>query len=307
MSQKRPSGLGKGLDHLIPKKIEKPEKEAVTKEKTKKASVAEEEFITLKVNDIEMNPNQPRKAFDEDTLLELSESIKQFGVITPIVVIKKKGYYEIVAGERRWRAAKLAGVKEIPVRVQTYTDQERVEVSLIENLQREDLNPIEEAMAFKRLLEEFGLKQDEVAERVSKSRTAVTNSLRLLKLDAKIQQMIIDELISTGHARALLAIEDEEVQYTLANQIFDDKLSVREIEKKIKQLKNPKKLKKAEKNREEDLGVLYRNLEETLKNVMGTKVKISERTKGKGKIEIEYYSEAELERIFDMILSVDRH
>ena len=306
MSQKRPSGLGKGLDHLIPKKIEKPEKEA-TKEKTKKASAAEEEFITLKVNDIEMNPNQPRKAFDEDTLLELSESIKQFGVITPIVVIKKKGYYEIVAGERRWRAAKLAGVKEIPVRVQTYTDQERVEVSLIENLQREDLNPIEEAMAFKRLLEEFSLKQDEVAERVSKSRTAVTNSLRLLKLGAKIQQMIIDELISTGHARALLAIEDEEVQYALANQIFDEKLSVREIEKKIKQLKNPKKPKKAEKSRDEDFGVLYRNLEETLKNVMGTKVKISERTKGKGKIEIEYYSEAELERIYDMILSVDRH
>jgi len=306
MSQKRPSGLGKGLDHLIPKKIEKPGKEAGTKEKTKKTS-AEEEFITLKVNHIEMNPNQPRKAFDEDTLLELSESIKQFGVITPIVVIKKKDYYEIVAGERRWRAAKLAGVKEIPVRVQTYTDQERVEVSLIENLQREDLNPIEEAMAFKRLLEEFNLKQDEVAERVSKSRTAVTNSLRLLKLNAKIQQMIIDELISTGHARALLAIEDEEVQYALANQIFDDKLSVREIEKKIKQLKHPKKLKKAEKSREEDLGILYRNLEETLKNVMGTKVKISERTKGKGKIEIEYYSEAELERIYDMILSVDRH
>lgn len=307
MSQKRPSGLGKGLDNLIPKKIEKSEKETAVKEKVKETPVEDQEFMMLKVNHIEMNPHQPRKAFDEDTLIELAESIKQFGVITPIVVTKKKGYYEIVAGERRWRAAKLAGEKEIPVRVQTYSDQERVEVALIENLQREDLNPIEEAMAFKRLLEEFDLKQDEVAERVSKSRTAVTNSLRLLRLDDKIQQMIIDELISTGHARALLAIEDKEAQYHLANQIFDDKLSVREVEKIIKQMKNPKKAKKVEKTADKDLGVIYKSLEETLKNVMGTKVRINEKSKGKGKIEIEYYSEAELERIYDMILSIDRH
>jgi ParB family chromosome partitioning protein len=305
MPQKRPSGLGKGLDHLIPKKIDTPE--GTTKASAPKAPAKKEEYITLKVNDIEMNPNQPRKAFDEDTLLELSESIKQFGVITPIVVIQKKGHYEIVAGERRWRAAKLAGIKEIPVRVKTYTNQERVEVSLIENLQREDLNPIEEAMAFRRLLDEFKLKQDEVAERVSKSRAAVTNALRLLKLDAKIQQMIIDELISTGHARALLAVEDKEEQYTLANQIFDEKLSVREVEKIVKQLNKPKVAKQVEPVDERDMSSVYRNLEETLKNVIGTKVKISEKSKGKGKIEIEYYSEAELERIYDMILSVDRH
>ena len=302
MAQKRPTGLGKGLDNLIPKKIEKPKVEPVI-EKVAKESLLEE-YVTLKVNDIEMNPDQPRKAFDEDSLLELAESMKQFGVITPITVTKKEGYYEIVAGERRWRAAKMAGLREIPARVQEYTEQEILLVSLIENLQREDLNPIEEAMSFRRLLEEFGLKQDEVAERVSKSRAAVTNSLRLLKLQDKVQQMIIDELISTGHARALLAIENEKEQYTLANRIFDEKLSVREIEKMIKQLKNPKKTKKVEKVKE---GFVYKNLEETLKKVMGTKVKINERTKGKGKIEIEYYSEEELERIYDMILSADRH
>jgi len=302
MAQKRPTGLGKGLDNLIPKKIEKPKGKPVTEKVVGEPLM--EEYVTLKVNDIEMNPDQPRKAFDEDSLLELAESMKQFGVITPITVTKKEGYYEIVAGERRWRAAKMAGLKEIPARVQEYTEQEILLVSLIENLQREDLNPIEEAMSFKRLLEEFDLKQDEVAERVSKSRAAVTNSLRLLKLQDKVQQMIIDELISTGHARALLAIENEKEQYLLANRIFDEKLSVREIEKYIKQLKKPKKTKKVEKGKE---GFVYKNLEETLKKVMGTKVKINEKSKGKGKIEIEYYSEEELERIYDMILSVDRH
>jgi ParB family chromosome partitioning protein len=302
MAQKRATGLGKGLDNLIPKKVET-QKVEVVKEKVIENPLSEE-FLTLKVNDIEMNPDQPRKAFDEDSLLELSESIKQFGVITPITVIKKKGYYEIVAGERRWRAAKMAGLKEIPVRVQEYTDQEVLVVSLIENLQREDLNPIEEAMSFKRLLEEFSLKQDEVAERVSKSRAAVTNSLRLLKLQDKVQQMIIDELISTGHGRALIVVEDEKEQYNLANRVFDEKLSVREIEKIIKNLKNPKKVKKKEVIDQE---FVYKNLEETLKNVMGTKVKINQKTKDKGKIEIEYYSEAELERIYDMILSVDKH
>ena len=302
MAQKRPTGLGKGLDNLIPKKIEKPKVEPIKEKETKEPLL--DEYVMLKVNDIEMNPDQPRKAFDEDTLLELAESMKQFGVITPITVTKKEGYYEIVAGERRWRAAKMAGLREIPARVQEYTEQEVLLVSLIENLQREDLNPIEEAMSFKRLLEEFDLKQDEVAERVSKSRAAVTNSLRLLKLQDKVQQMIIDELISTGHARALLAIENEKEQYTLANRIFDEKLSVREIEKLIKQLKNPKKKKKVEKVKE---GFVYKSLEENLKKVMGTKVKINEKSKGKGKIEIEYYSEEELERIYDMILSADRH
>lgn len=183
----------------------------------------------MKINEVEPNRDQPRKNFDEDALLELSDSIKQFGVLQPLLVRKRKDYYEIIAGERRWRAAKLAGVKEVPVIVKEYTDQEILEIGLIENIQRENLNPIEEAIAFKRLLEEFNLKQDEVAERVSKSRTAVTNSMRLLKLSDKVQQMIIDDMISTGHARALLAIDDPELQYTLANKIFDEKLSVRRL------------------------------------------------------------------------------
>ena len=183
---------------------------------------------------VEPNRDQPRKKFDEDAILELADSIKQFGVLQPLLVRKNKDYYEIIAGERRWRAAKQAGVKEVPVIVKEYTEQEIVEIGLIENIQRENLNPIEEAMAFKRLLEEFNLKQDEVAERVSKSRTAVTNSMRLLKLDERVQQMIIDDMISTGHARALLAIDDKDEQYNLANRIFDEKLSVRDTEKLVK-------------------------------------------------------------------------
>ena len=217
-----------------------------------------------------------------------------------MIVQKKAGYYEIIAGERRWRAAKLAGVKEIPVIIKEYTEQEIVEISLIENIQRENLNPIEEAMAFKRLLEEFQLKQDEVAERVSKSRTAVTNSMRLLKLSDKVQQMIIDDMISTGHARALLAIEDSEQQYILANKIFDEKLSVRETEKLVKSLKTPKK--EIKKSLEHTF--VYKDIAERMKNVMGTKVNINAKANGKGRIEIEYYSEEELERLYDMIMSI---
>ena len=217
-----------------------------------------------------------------------------------MIVQKKAGYYEIIAGERRWRAAKLAGVKEIPVIIKEYTEQEIVEISLIENIQRENLNPIEEAMAFKRLLEEFQLKQDEVAECVSKSRTAVTNSMRLLKLSDKVQQMIIDDMISTGHARALLAIEDPEQQYILANKIFDEKLSVRETEKLVKSLKTPKK--EIKKSLEHTF--VYKDIAERMKNVMGTKVNINAKANGKGRIEIEYYSEEELERLYDMIMSI---
>ena len=301
MTPKRPSGLGKGLDHLIPNKIEakvsEPVKNQASKEDTKK-----EGLLLVDINDIETNPDQPRKSFDEDKLIELSESIRQFGVISPILVNKKKGYYEIVAGERRWRAAKMVGLKELPVIVQNYSEQEVMEVAIIENIQRENLNPIEEAMAFRKLLIEFDLRQDEVAERVSKSRTAVTNSMRLLKLDSKIQQMIVDEKISTGHARALLALDEEEEQYNLANQIFEERLSVREVEKIIKQLKNPKSIKKVEK--EEPVNV-YKNIEETLVNVIGTKVKVVEKGNGKGKIEIEYYSEEDLERIYDLMLTVE--
>ena len=303
MAVKR-NGLGKGLDSLIPAKAEN--KVARADKETKPVPAKEDNTsgtgeILLKINQVEPNRDQPRKEFDEDSLLELADSIKQFGVLQPLLVQKKKDYYEIIAGERRWRAAKLAGIKEVPVLIKDYTEQEIVEISLIENIQRENLNPIEEAMAYKRLLEEFNLKQDEVAERVSKSRTAVTNSMRLLKLSDRVQQMIVDDMISTGHARALLAIDDEEQQYLLANKIFDEKLSVRETEKLVKSLKNPKKPVKKEKI---EHMFVYENLEERMKNIMGTKVSVNAKSNGKGKIEIEDYSEEELERIYDLIMTI---
>ena len=294
--------LGKGLDSLIPNKSN-----AKTASENKTASNKEESTekqtgeTLLKINEVEPNREQPRKDFDEDSLMELADSIKQFGILQPLLVQKKKDYYEIIAGERRWRAAKIAGVKEVPIIVKEFSDQEIVEISLIENIQRENLNPIEEAMAYKRLLEEFNLKQDEVAERVSKSITAVTNSMRLLKLSPRVQQMIVDDMISTGHARALLAIDDEEQQYMLANKIFDEKLSVRETEKLVKALKNPKK--EVKKEKQEHMFV-YQNLEEQMKNIIGTKVSVNQKANGKGKIEIEYYSEEELERIYDLIMSI---
>lgn len=299
----RNKGLGKGLDALIQdKKATKPAKtedKALSEEK--QASGSGE--LMVKINIVEPNRDQPRKNFEEDALLELADSIKQMGVLQPLLVRKRKDYYEIIAGERRWRAAKMAGLKEVPVIIKDYTEQEIVEIALIENIQRENLNPIEEAMAYKKLLEEFHLKQDEVAERVSKSRTAVTNSMRLLKLNEKVQQMIIDDMITTGHARALLAIDDQEQQYILANKIFDEKLSVRETEKLIKDIKNPKKekVKKPVEN-----AFLYQDLADKMKEVMGTKVSISSKGNGKGKIEIEYYSDKELERMFDMIMSIGR-
>ena len=296
-------GLGKGLDSLIP---DNKSMKSVTSEKTvesKEDAAAKSGVQVMKINEVEPNRDQPRKNFDEDALLELSDSIKQFGVLQPLLVRKRKDYYEIIAGERRWRAAKLAGVKEVPVIEKEYTDQEILEIGLIENIQRENLNPIEEAIAYKRLLEEFNLKQDEVAERVSKSRTAVTNSMRLLKLSDKVQQMIIDDMISTGHARALLAIDDPELQYTLANKIFDEKLSVRETEKLVKEIKNPKKPKE---KKPVANSFIYQDLEEKMKSVFGTKVSIASKGKGKGKIEIEYYSDDELEHLFDMMMSMKR-
>ena len=296
-------GLGKGLDSLIP---DNKSMKSVTSEKTvesKEDAAAKSGVQVMKINEVEPNRDQPRKNFDEDALLELSDSIKQFGVLQPLLVRKRKDYYEIIAGERRWRAAKLAGVKEVPVIEKEYTDQEILEIGLIENIQRENLNPIEEAIAYKRLLEEFNLKQDEVAERVSKSRTAVTNSMRLLKLSDQVQQMIIDDMISTGHARALLAIDDPELQYTLANKIFDEKLSVRETEKLVKEIKNPKKPKE---KKPVANSFIYQDLEEKMKSVFGTKVSIASKGKGKGKIEIEYYSDDELEHLFDMMMSIKR-
>lgn len=302
MATAKKNGLGKGLDSLITNKVNTTKTTATTKPAIKKDEKVVE-GILVNINKVEPNREQPRKKFDEDALLELAESIKQFGVLQPLLVQQKDDYYEIIAGERRWRAAKLAGVKEVPVIVKEYTDQEILEIGLIENIQRENLNPIEEAIAFKRLLEEFNLKQDEVAERVSKSRTAVTNSMRLLKLSDKVQQMIIDDMISTGHARALLAIDDPELQYTLANKIFDEKLSVRETEKLVKEIKNPKKPK--EKKVMEN-AFIYQDLEEKMKGVFGTKVSIASKGKGKGKIEIEYYSDDELEHLFDMMMSIKR-
>lgn len=291
-------GLGKGLDSLIPDKVGIVE----TKEETKK------DEILVNINKVEPNREQPRKKFDEDSLLELSESIKQFGVLQPLLVQEKENYYEIVAGERRWRAAKLAGMKEIPIIVKKLTPQEIVEISLIENIQREDLNPIEEAIAYKRLLTEFNLKQDEVAERVSKSRTSVTNSMRLLKLNEKVQQMVVDEMLSTGHARALLAIEDKELQYTVAQKIFDEKLSVRETEKLVKKiLKGDSEEKEGKEKSNEELEkmkVIYKDIEEKMKQVLGTKVMIQPKDKNKGKIEIEYYDSNQLEHLFEMIVTI---
>ena len=257
----------------------------------------------VKISSVEPNINQPRKQFDEDALLELSESVKQYGILQPLLVSDKKDYYEIIAGERRWRAAKLAGLKEVPVIVKEFTDQELVEISLIENIQREDLNPVEEAMAYKRLIDEFHLKQDEVAERVGKSRTAVTNSMRLLKLSEKVQQMLIDEMITAGHARAILAISDKEKQETVAMKVFDEKLSVRETEALVKRMLEPPKTEKKSKfTTAED--AIYESLEEKMKSIMGTRVQIHRKKNDKGKIEIEYYSKDELERIIDLFESI---
>jgi ParB family chromosome partitioning protein len=259
----------------------------------------------MDINKVEPNRDQPRKKFDEDALLELSESIKQFGVLQPLLVQKREDYYEIIAGERRWRAAKQAGIKEVPVIIKQLTEQEIMEISLIENIQREDLNPIEEAQAYKRLLTEFNLKQDEVAERVSKSRTAVTNAMRLLKLDDRVQQMVIDEMLSTGHARALLGIENQEKQYETAQKIFDEKLSVRDTEKLVKNLQNEKKeAPSAEKKIDPQMEAIYKDLEEQMKRILGTKVAINPKNEKSGKLEIEYYSQDELDRIIDLLRTI---
>ena len=291
MAGRRTGGLGKGLDALIPNKAGGPSKEpakktrsaVVKKDKpTEKDSPAAERLV--KISSVEPNLNQPRRHFDEDALLELSESIKQYGVLQPLLVSDKKDYFEIIAGERRWRAAKMAGLKEVPVVVKEFTDQEIVEISLIENIQREDLN------------------QDEIADRVAKSRTAVTNSMRLLKLSSKVQEMVIADMISAGHARALLGISDEALQETTAMKVFDEKLSVRETEKLVKNLVSPAKKVKTEKNTAED--AIYESLEEKMKGIMGTKVSIQRKKNNKGKIEIEYYSRDELERIIDLFESI---
>ena len=291
--------LGKGLDSLIANKVG-----TVPLAENKKSEEKPAE-VKVKISKVEPNREQPRKNFDEDALLELAESIKQFGVLQPLLVQDRKDYYEIIAGERRWRAAKIAGLKEVPVIIKKLTEQEMVEISLIENIQRENLNPIEEALAYKRLLNEFNLKQDEVAERVSKSRTAVTNSMRLLKLNEKVQQMVIDDMLTTGHARALLGIEDQEKQYVVAQQIFDEKLSVRETEKLVKKIQKEKNLlEKKKEELDEQVALAYHDVEEKMKLILGTKVNIRAKDDKKGKIEIEYYSMDEFNRIFEMMQKI---
>ena len=309
------TGLGRGLDALFPEKngekVKTTGKKENTSVETTEISVKSKDshgednksVLTVKISKVEPNRSQPRKQFDEDALLELSESVKQYGILQPLLVSNKKDYYEIIAGERRWRAAKLAGLKEVPVIVKEFSAQELVEISLIENIQREDLNPVEEAMAYKRLMDEFHLKQDEIADRVGKSRTAVTNSMRLLKLSAKVQQMLIDEMITAGHARAILAISDKEKQETVAMRVFDEKLSVRETESLVKRILNPQKEKKQKTTTAED--AIYESLEEKMKGIMGTRVLIHRKKNDKGKIEIEYYSKDELERIIDLFESIN--
>ena len=321
MAVKR-GGLGKGLDSMIPvldstatkKKTGRTaiDKEALQnaakeahkhqKEKMEFEGKPGEQVQIVKLTKVEPSREQPRKQFDADALQELAESIKQFGVLQPLLVQKKEDYYEIIAGERRWRASKLAGLKEVPVIVKEFTEQEAVEISLIENIQREDLNPIEEAMAYKRLMEEFHLKQDAIAERVSKSRTAVTNSMRLLKLDDRVQQMLIDEMITMGHARALLGFKNGDDQYETALKVFDEKLSVRDIEKLVKSATKDEK--KKVKEVDEQYNIICQEASRKMSESMGTKVNINQKNKGsKGKIEIEFYSQDELDRIMNLILS----
>ena len=294
----RKSGLGKGLDSLITDKVSQKQSDDHISDEKKNQTI-------VKISQVEPNRSQPRKNFDEDALSELADSIREYGILQPLLVQKRDDYYEIIAGERRWRAAKIAGLKEVPVIIKELTDQEIVEISLIENIQREDLNPIEEAMAYQRLLTEFHLKQEDLANRVSKSRSAITNSMRLLKLSDAVQQMIIREELTIGHARPLIGIEDEEEQCRIAKKIVDEKLNVRQTEKLIK---NKEKRKKSEENQEKEdrLSCIYDDIQEQLKEILGTRVKVVPKKNRTGKIEIEYYSQDELERLLDLIKSIER-
>lgn len=306
MAKTAKKGLGKGLGALLGGDFTE---DPISEEKSQEKKVVETKIVEvpkeiyLKLSLIEPNKEQPRKEFDPEQLEELAESIRQYGVLQPIMVQKKGELYEIIAGERRWRAAKIAGLKEIPVIIREFDKQKKMEISLIENVQRSDLNPIEEARAYKQLIDEFGLKQEEIAERVSKNRATIANSLRLLKLEPRIQELLIQGIISNGHARALLAIEDMEQQYAAAELIVKNGLSVREVEKLVKSLLKPAKEKQPKKE-EKDLSFIFQDLEERMKSIMGTKVMIHRKDKSKGRIEIEYYSEAELERLVELIESI---
>ena len=305
MAVKR-NGLGKGLDSLIPNKTVKTTEKQANKTQKEKVKVEKSGETIVKITQVEPNSEQPRKDFDEDALLELADSIKQFGVLQPLLVQKKNDYYEIIAGERRWRAAKLAGLKEVPVLVSEYTEQEVVEISLIENIQRENLNPIEEAEAYEALISEYNLKQEEVAERVSKSRSTITNSLRLLKLCEDVRQMVMYNMISTGHARALIPIEDPKLQYETAAIVYDQKLSVRETEAYVKAILEKKPEKEEKQKPQKDLSVFYSDIENKLKSILGAKIAIKASNNDKGKIEINYYSQDELDRITEMLYSINK-
>ena len=305
-------GLGKGLgaifgEDVVKENKEETEKKAKAKAEAKAAEEMDEKgrILMLKLDLVQPNKEQPRKTFDEEKINELAESIKNYGVLQPLLVQKNDSFYEIIAGERRWRAAKAAGLKEVPAVLKEYSKQEAMEISLIENVQRADLNPIEEALGYRQLIDEFGLTQEEIAVRVAKSRTAITNTMRLLKLDEQIQNMLVQGVITSGHARALLSLEDTQMQLKAAKEILDKKLSVRETERLVKRLqKEAFGEKKEEKKKDETLALIYQDLEDRMKSVMGTKVSIHNKDKNKGRIEIEYYSEAELERIVEMIESI---
>lgn len=303
-------GLGKGLGAIFGEDVVKENKEETEKKAKAEAKSAEEmdekgRILMLKLDLVQPNKEQPRKTFDEEKINELAESIKNYGVLQPLLVQKNDSFYEIIAGERRWRAAKAAGLKEVPAVLKEYSKQEAMEISLIENVQRADLNPIEEALGYRQLIDEFGLTQEEIAVRVAKSRTAITNTMRLLKLDEQIQNMLVQGVITSGHARALLSLEDIQMQLKAAKEILDKKLSVRETERLVKRLqKEASGEKKEEKKKDETLALIYQDLEDRMKSVMGTKVSIHNKDKNKGRIEIEYYSEAELERIVEMIESI---
>ena len=320
MAQKK--GLGRGLNDLLgtsdasrsprsknsdetSSKSAENEVKTVTKEVIKE--VVKEVEQKININLIEPNKSQPRKQFDEEALQELADSIKKYGVLEPLLVTKKDNYYEIIAGERRWRAARIAGIKEIPVVIREYTDKEIMEISLIENIQREDLNPIEEAQAYEALISQYNLKQEEVAERVSKSRSTITNSLRLLKLCEDVRQMVMYNMISTGHARALIPIEDPKLQYETAAIVYDQKLSVRETEAYVKSILEAKpKEEKEPKEEKKDLSVFYSDIENKLKSILGAKIAIKASNNNKGKIEINYYSQDELDRITEMLYSINK-
>lgn len=301
---KRTGGLNKakGLDALISANrgtANVPLEGSVYLKSEKMETVDSSRVVMVKTSSVVPNKEQPRKQFKEEDLQELAESISQYGVIVPLLVQKNGNYYEIIAGERRWRASKMAGLKEIPVIIREYSKSEAAEISLIENIQREDLNPIEEANAYRQLIEEFGLTQEEVSQKVAKSRTAVTNSLRLLKLDGRVQKQVIDELLTMGHARALLALENPEMQFDTANTVILRKMSVRETESYVKRLLKAPKEKPIEDTLQ--LDVLYEELEEKLKTLFGTKTTIHRKKAGKGSIEIEFYSQEELERLLSLI------